>query len=116
MMPEAMLISVVIVTWNRRDDVLRAIESIYSQAWRPVEIIVVDNGSTDGTAEAITSAYPEVRLLRMEQNLGASGGRNPGIAAARATSSSCWIATPRCPTTPWLALSSASRRTSMSGS
>jgi GT2 family glycosyltransferase len=74
---------VVIVTWNRRADVLRAIQSVYNQAWHPVEVIVVDNGSTDGTAEAITNAYPEVRLLRMKRNLGASGGRNPGIYAAQ---------------------------------
>lgn len=83
MIPDELLVSVVIVTWNRRDDVLRAIQSVYNQAWRPVEVIVVDNGSIDSTAEAITNAYPEVRLLRMAQNLGASGGRNPGITAAR---------------------------------
>jgi GT2 family glycosyltransferase len=76
-------ISVVIVTWNRRDDVLTTVQSVYDQPYRDFEIVVVDNGSQDGSVEALHAAYPEVRLVSLGENRGASGGRNAGIAAAR---------------------------------
>jgi GT2 family glycosyltransferase len=77
------LISIVIVTWNRKEDILEAIQSIYDQDYRNFEVIVVDNNSTDGTVEALSRAYPAVRLVALDQNMGASGGRNAGIAVAR---------------------------------
>lgn len=78
-----LLVSVVIVTWNRRADVLQAVQSIRNQGYRPTEVIVVDNASTDGTVAALELAYPEVRIIALERNLGASGGRNPGMRAAQ---------------------------------
>ena len=57
------LISIVIVTWNRKEDVLETIRSIYDQAYQNVEIVVTDNASTDGTVEAVAEAYPEVKLV-----------------------------------------------------
>jgi GT2 family glycosyltransferase len=80
---ENSLISIVIVTWNRKEDVLETIRSIRDQAYQNVEIVVADNASTDGTAEAVAKAYPEVNLVALAENLGASGGRNAGIEAAR---------------------------------
>lgn len=80
---EALLVSVVIVTWNRKADVMAAVQSIYDQAYEHVEIIVVDNGSTDGTAEALRRAYPGVRLIGLGQNLGAAAGRSAGLDATR---------------------------------
>jgi hypothetical protein len=77
------LISVLIITWNRKEDTLETIRSTYEQAYRNFEIIVVDNGSTDGTVEAIRQAYPEVRLVALDQNMGVASGRNAGIVAAR---------------------------------
>ena len=77
------LISVVVVTWNRKEDVLETVQSIRTQAYQNVEIIVADNGSSDGTAEALAKIYPEVRLVRLAENLGASAGRNAGIGAAQ---------------------------------
>ena len=74
------LISVAIITWNRRQYVLRAIESVFKQPYRPVEIIVVDSASTDGTAEAIEEAYPEVRVIRLHRNMGCPEGRNVALA------------------------------------
>jgi glycosyltransferase involved in cell wall biosynthesis len=76
---ELPLISVLIITWNRRNDVLETLQSVYEQAYRNFEIIVVDNGSTDGTAEAIRQAYPKVRLVALDRNTGAASGRNAGI-------------------------------------
>jgi GT2 family glycosyltransferase len=77
------MISVLIVTWNRRNDVLETIRSIYEQAYRNFEIIVVDNGSTDGTVEAVRRAYPEVRLIALDRNTGSAVRRNAGIVNAR---------------------------------
>jgi GT2 family glycosyltransferase len=76
------LVSIVIITWNRQEDVLETVQSIYDQAYQNFEIIVVDNGSTDGTVEALRQTRPEVRLVALDRNLGIAG-RNAGIAAAR---------------------------------
>lgn len=79
---ETPLVSIVIVTWNRKADVLEAVRSIYDQVYRNIEVIVVDNCSTDGTAEALRDTYPGVSLIALERNTGASHGRSMGIAAA----------------------------------
>jgi glycosyltransferase involved in cell wall biosynthesis len=82
-------ISVIIPVFNRRQEVLRAIASVEAQTLSPSEIIVVDDASTDDTAEAVASLGDErVRLLRHEHNRGASAARNTGVAAARGD----WIA------------------------
>ena len=76
------LVSIVIVTWNRRDDLLETIQSIYDQPYQPFEIVVADNGSTDGTVEAVRQRYPAVKWVLIGRNLGVSGGRNAGVTAA----------------------------------
>lgn len=80
---EMPLVSVVIVTWNRRDDVLVAVSSVYNQPYRNCEVIVVDNGSTDGTADALRQAYPAVTVVALDRNTGVAEGRNAGIAVAK---------------------------------
>jgi GT2 family glycosyltransferase len=80
---ETPLVSVIIVTWNRKEDVLETIQSIYDQTYPNYEVVVVDNASTDGTVAALRQAYPAVRIVALDQNVGASGGRNPGIVATR---------------------------------
>ncbi len=82
-----MRISVVIPTYNRRATLPRALDSVLAQTLPAVEIIVVDDGSTDGTGEWLATAYPRVRLLR-QPNRGVSAARNAGIAAAEGD----WIA------------------------
>jgi GT2 family glycosyltransferase len=77
------LVSIVIVTWNRKADVLETIRSVHEQSYRNIEVVVVDNASTDGTVEALKQMHPEVKVIPLEQNLGASAGRNPGISAAQ---------------------------------
>ena len=75
---ESMLVSVVIVTWERKADILVAVQSIYDQAYKNTEIIVVDNASTDGTADALRTIFPSIKLIILNRNLGAAAGRNPG--------------------------------------
>lgn len=73
------LVSVVIPTHNLVSDLVEAIDSIREQDYSPIEIIVVDNASTDGTSEKIKRSYPEVKLITHKENLGVTGGRNSGL-------------------------------------
>ena len=73
-------VSVAILTWNRREHVLRAIESVLRQPYRPLEVVVVDSASNDGTAKVIEELYPKVRLIRLHRNLGCPEGRNIAMA------------------------------------
>lgn len=76
-------IAVVIVNWNSREDVLAALASLRDQTDPDVEIAVVDNGSTDGSATAIRAEFPGVRVLETGDNLGFAEGCNRGIDATR---------------------------------
>ena len=80
-------ISVVIPTFNRRDYLARAIESVMSQSFSAMECIVVDDGSTDGTAQWLHDTYPEVICVTQSQQ-GVSAARNHGIRLAKGD----WIA------------------------
>jgi GT2 family glycosyltransferase len=75
----AMDVSIAILTMNRRDAVIRAINSAYKSVERTsatCEIVVVDNASLDDTYEFIGSHFSEVKLIRIDENLGCPGGRN----------------------------------------
>jgi hypothetical protein len=75
-------ISVVIPTFNRALLVRRAIESVHRQTVRPAQIIVVDDGSTDETTEAIRGCSDSLEYVR-QANAGAAAARNTGIRLAR---------------------------------
>ncbi len=77
-----MKVSVVIPTFNRKDFVLEAIDSVVNQTVNPFEIIVVDDGSTDGTGELIKKKYPDIVYVYQE-NRGVSAARNNGIKIAK---------------------------------
>ncbi|MFE0320756.1 glycosyltransferase family 2 protein, partial [Streptomyces albogriseolus] len=64
--------TVVVITHNRRRELLRTLDRLAELPEGP-EVIVTDNGSTDGTADAVARHHPEVRLLRPGRNLGAVG-------------------------------------------
>ncbi len=77
-----MKISVVIPTFNRISLVARAIDSVLKQSLNPYEIIVVDDGSDDGTSEMIKNKYKSIKLIQ-QQNNGVSAARNNGIKHAK---------------------------------
>ncbi|MEK7867629.1 MAG: glycosyltransferase family 2 protein [Planctomycetota bacterium] len=77
------LVSVVIPNWNRKDLLQRCLRSVFTQAHRPLEVIVVDNASTDGSPELVRDEFPEVRLVRNTGNVGASRARNQALVLAR---------------------------------
>lgn len=83
-----MKVSAVIPTFNRLAYIPRAIDSLLAQTVPVDEVIIVDDGSTDGTAEMIEAQYgPRIRLVR-QQNTGVSGARRRGIQEAEGE----WIA------------------------
>lgn len=87
-MPEAIpgLVSVVMPAWNAAATIARSIESVLAQSHRQVELLVVDDASTDATAGLVAgyaAADVRVRLLRQAANGGVATARNAGIAAAR---------------------------------
>jgi hypothetical protein len=76
-------VSVVVVTWNGRQHLDTCLSSVEAQRNVSIETIVVDNGSTDGTADFVRGKFGSVRLVRLEQNHGFAGGNNAGVREAR---------------------------------
>jgi glycosyltransferase involved in cell wall biosynthesis len=75
---------VLITSKNRQDDLRRAVASAIAQRGCRIEILVIDDGSEDGTAEMIRHEFPSVRLERSEQSRGLIVQRNRGALLARA--------------------------------
>lgn len=82
-MTEPYVISVVLNT-NRRDDTLDCLASVDQSTYPHHSVIVLDNNSTDGSADAIRSRYPQVQVVALEENLGYAGNNNAGIEIALA--------------------------------
>lgn len=81
--PDRPLASVVIPNWNGAHHLPVCLDALRAQTYPHLEVILVDNGSTDGSQELVTELYPEVRLLALEENLGLTGGNNLGFRAAQ---------------------------------
>src|SRR5690554_4798994 len=64
------LVSIVILCWNRKKDMKESLNNIRKIDYTNLEVIVVDNCSTDGTVEMIEQDYPEVNLIKMYKNIG----------------------------------------------
>lgn len=78
-----MQITVVIVNWNRRDELDRCLRSVLEHTTRTeAEVIVVDNGSADGSATLVRTCYPTVKLIENTLNEGPARARNQGVSAA----------------------------------
>ena len=77
---------VVVLSHNKRDYLLQALESIGRSDYAALTIVVVDNASTDGSADAVSASFPRATLIRNLENQGAAGGRNTGWRYLRRTS------------------------------
>src|ERR1700740_2148646 len=76
-------VSVIIVSWNARDYLMQCLASLSTEACSyPMEIIVVDNASSDGSADWVASHFPNVHLIRNPENLGFAKGNNIGLSAS----------------------------------
>ncbi len=82
-MTSAAPISVVIPSYNRRHLIGRAIDSVLAQTAPVAEIIVIDDGSSDGTADWLTETYSDAVRCIIQDNAGVADARNTGIDAAR---------------------------------
>ncbi|RMH70592.1 MAG: glycosyltransferase family 2 protein [Gemmatimonadetes bacterium] len=72
-------VSIVVLTWNDKANVLECLESLSQVDYPNLEVIVSDNGSTDGSIEAIRATFPNVILIENGENLKFSRGNNVGI-------------------------------------
>jgi hypothetical protein len=77
------LVSVVVVNYNGASILTGCLDAVLRQDYTAVEIVVVDNASTDGSAEIVKHTFPGARLIRSQQNRGFAGGANLGYAEAR---------------------------------
>jgi GT2 family glycosyltransferase len=73
---------IVVLNWNGRDDTLACLDSLREVVKDNVGVLVVDNGSTDGSVPAIRAAHSDVELIETGRNLGYAGGNNVGIGRA----------------------------------
>jgi len=78
-----MKVSVVMVTLNASSFIRDALDSLRGQSFRDFEIIIVDNGSTNGTIELLEKEYPEAKLIKNKENLGFPQANNQGITLAK---------------------------------
>lgn len=76
-------VSVIIPSWNRKEDLDLALTSLMKQDYENFEIIVVDNGSQDGTVEFVEKNFPNVNLIKNPKNLGTSIAKNLGVAVSK---------------------------------
>ena len=77
-----MRVAIIIVNWNGKRDTLQCLQSLSKETYTDKEIIIVDNGSTDGSVEAIKEAYPKCTILAELTNIGFAAGNNKGIEEA----------------------------------
>lgn len=79
--PEA---AVIVVSYNTRDETITAVRSALSATTAPLEVVVVDNGSVDGSVDALRAAFPEIAVIDAGANLGFAAGVNLGVARSTA--------------------------------
>ncbi len=71
-------VALIVLNYQRKALLLECLKSATASRYRPCHVVVVDNGSTDGSADAVERSYPDVTVLRSLENRGVAGGRNFG--------------------------------------
>lgn len=72
----AYTVAIAILSWNQRDTTLQCLRSLVEADYPPSQVVVWDNGSTDGTDVAVADEFPAIIFYRSEKNLGVASGRN----------------------------------------
>lgn len=73
------MIGIIVLNWNGKEDTTRCLLSLEKLTYPHKEVVIVDNGSTDGSIDHFKTAFPHYTLLETGQNLGYAGGNNVGI-------------------------------------
>ncbi len=81
-MSSSPLVYIIVLNWNNPDDTIECLASLELLHTENIVIVVVDNGSTDGSIRLIKTEFPEVMLIETKQNLGFAGGMNVGVCHA----------------------------------
>jgi GT2 family glycosyltransferase len=76
-------VSIIIVNWNGMEFISQCLNSLLNQTYTNFEIIIVDNDSTDGSADFIEKNFPSVKLIRNKDNVGFAEGNNIGISHSK---------------------------------
>ena len=81
MIAKSPAVLIIIVTWNKKSHVMDLLASLASLEYdqQAFNILLVDNASSDGTAESVSSEFPHVEIIRNDENLGGTGGFNTGL-------------------------------------
>jgi len=77
------MVSVIIPNWNGKDFIEGCLRSLRAQTFQDLEIIMIDNGSSDGSIELVKGSFPEVKVISLTYNKGFSGAVNEGIKKAK---------------------------------
>ncbi len=75
-------VSIIIVNWNGKKYLEECLTAVFNQTYPNYEVILVDNGSTDGSAEYVETNFPQAKVIRLDKNYGFSKGNNVGIQEA----------------------------------
>jgi GT2 family glycosyltransferase len=76
------LVSAIVVSYNVREQLLATLEAYYAGCGAEAEVIVVDNASSDGSADAVEQGFPNTKLIRLRQNVGFGSANNAGLEKA----------------------------------
>ena len=72
-------VTVIVLNWNGKDLTLECLDSLNKVDYSNYNILVVDNKSSDGSVESINKIYPDISVLRLDNNYGFAGGNNRGF-------------------------------------
>lgn len=81
-MSTAPSVTAIVLSWNGRERTLACLRTLEQVTYRPFSVLVVDNGSVDGSAHAVAAEHPDAKLVRLPENLGFAGGMNAGARVA----------------------------------
>ena len=82
-LPASPIVSVVLLNWNGEEHVHRCLEHVAAQDYRPIEVVIVDNASSDGSLQRIKERHPEFVYIGNRENRGFAAGMNQGFEASR---------------------------------
>jgi hypothetical protein len=77
--PIDLTVAIVILNWNGGDGILACLASVFDSTHRTIEVVIVDNGSVDGSSDTIRVRYPQTHFIHNQKNLGFARGSNQGM-------------------------------------